>query len=165
LKQKTKVAIGLGSNLGDRKKKIEEAVGILSEEFLEDAKVSRIYESEPWGIKDQPKFLNAVIVGLSEWKPPAILNYIKNLERELGRTATVKNGPRVLDLDLLAFGSECWDQEGLVVPHPGIPERDFVLLPFQDVWPEWVHPTLKLSITQLCEEFSRSNASLTSPTR
>jgi len=153
LNQKVRVAIGLGSNLGDRKAKIEDAMKRLSEEFLEDSKFSNLYESDPWGKPDQPKFLNAVIVGLSEWKPPAIVNYLKNLERELGRTETVKNGPRVIDLDLLAYGEQTWEGEGITVPHPGIPARDFVLLPWLELWPKWKHPLLKKTLEEIWQAF------------
>jgi 2-amino-4-hydroxy-6-hydroxymethyldihydropteridine diphosphokinase len=151
--QKVRVAIGLGSNLGDRAAKVREAMKILSEEFLEDAKTSNLYESEPWGKTDQPKFLNAVIVGLSEWKPPAIVNYLKSLERELGRTETVKNGPRVIDLDLLAYAEQTWEGEGVTVPHPGIPDRDFVILPWRELWPNWKHPALQKTLEEIWKSF------------
>jgi 2-amino-4-hydroxy-6-hydroxymethyldihydropteridine diphosphokinase len=153
MNQKVRVAIGLGSNLGNRAEKIQEAIQTISEEFLEDAKFSQLYESEPWGKTDQPKFLNAVVVGLSEWKPPAIVNYLKNLERELGRTEAVKNGPRVIDLDLLAYGELVWDEEGVTVPHPGILDRDFVILPWRELWPNWKHPILKKSLEEIWQSF------------
>jgi 2-amino-4-hydroxy-6-hydroxymethyldihydropteridine diphosphokinase len=147
--QKIKIAIALGSNLGDRKVTIEKAFERMSEEFLEGAKLSTLHETKPWGIKEQPDFLNAVAIGYSEWKPPAIVNYLKNLERDLGRTNTVKNGPRVIDLDLLIWGDHKWDSEGVTVPHPGMTERDFVLLPLKELWPEWVHPIKKKSVREL----------------
>lgn len=147
--QKVKIAIALGSNLGDRTKNLNSAVERLSDEFLEDVKVSSFIETEPWGITDQPKFLNGVIVGLSEWKPPAILNYLKNLERELGRTQTVMNGPRVIDLDLICYGDKIWESEGVKVPHPRMATRDFVLRPLQEVWPDWIHPELHQTVSEL----------------
>ena len=141
MKQLHKVAIGLGGNLGNRLESLSKAAGCLAEEFLQDAVGSSVYESEPWGIADQPKFLNAVVVGLCEWKPPAVVNYLKDLERELGRQAGVRNGPREIDLDLLAWGEESWHQEGVEVPHPRMLVRDFVLLPLAEIWPEWKHPS------------------------
>jgi 2-amino-4-hydroxy-6-hydroxymethyldihydropteridine diphosphokinase len=149
---KVKVAIALGANLGDREKMIRKAAERLGEVFLEEVKLSQLIETEPWGIKDQPKFLNAVMVGLSEWKPPAILNYLKSLERDLGRVTTVKNGPRVIDLDLICYGEEVWSGEGIEVPHPRMAERDFVLIPLVEVWPAWYHPIRKKTATQLLEE-------------
>ncbi len=137
-----KVAIGLGSNLGDRRKNIRTAWERLSDDFLMDAKLSRIRESEPWGVTDQPDFLNAVGVGMSLWKPPGIVNYLKNLERELGRVETIRFGPRFIDLDLIAYGEEIWNEGGVQVPHPRMHERDFVLIPFQELWPDWKHPVI-----------------------
>ena len=142
MKQLTKIAIALGSNLGDREAFLRGAAGAFALEFLERASGSSIYETEPWGISDQPKYLNAVIVGWSEWKPPAILNFLKQIERDLGRKATVRYGPREIDLDLLAYGEFTWKSEGLVVPHERLAEREFVLVPFAEVWPDWRHPIL-----------------------
>ena len=141
--QKTEIAIGLGSNLGDRSRSLREAVDRLSSEFLEDMVVSSVYESEPWGDTQQPKFLNMVVKGVSEWKPPAIINYLKSLERELGRIVRHRYGPREIDLDLLAFGRGVWKSEGVTVPHPAMWERSFVVLPLAEVWSDWEHPILK----------------------
>ncbi len=134
---KVKIAIGLGSNLGNREENIRNAFARLSEEFLEDAKLSSLIETEPWGVKDQPKFLNAVCTGLSEWDPPAIVNYCKVLERELGRTDSVKYGPRLIDMDLLLFGNKKWNSDGVIVPHPEMLKRDFVMRPLLEIWPDW----------------------------
>jgi 2-amino-4-hydroxy-6-hydroxymethyldihydropteridine diphosphokinase len=153
--QKKKIAVGLGTNLGKCKENIEKAFERLSTEFLEEAHLSTLHETKPWGVLDQPDFLNAVAVGYSEWKPPAIVNYLKNLERELGRTATVKYGPRQIDLDLLIWGDEVWDSEGVTVPHPGLPDRSFVLLPLEELWPEWKHPQLKLTVQEMQKKLER----------
>jgi len=152
MKQLHKVAIGLGGNLGNRLENLTFAATRLAEEFLQEAVVSSVYESEPWGIADQPKFLNAVIVGLCEWKPPAVVNYLKDLERELGRVAGVRNGPREIDLDLLAWGEETWQQEGVEVPHPRMLARDFVLLPLAETWPEWKHPSSGRDVPTLVQD-------------
>lgn len=149
MKQLKKVAIGLGSNLGDRKKNILDAVQMLANEFLDEMRVSPLYETAPYGVTDQPAFFNAVVVGMSEWKPPAIVNYLKSVERELGRETVVKNGPRIIDLDLLVWDDAVWQSEGVVVPHPGLAERDFVLIPLQDVWPSFQHPVLKKTVSEL----------------
>jgi 2-amino-4-hydroxy-6-hydroxymethyldihydropteridine diphosphokinase len=149
MRQLTKVVIGLGSNLGDREGYLRRAAERLAEEFLEGAVASSVYESEPWGVLDQPKFLNAAITGLSEWKPPAMMNYLKTLERELGRTDSVRYGPREIDLDLLAYGELVWNSEGVIVPHERLPERNFVLLPFAELWPEWRHPALEKTAAEL----------------
>ncbi len=147
--QKKKIAIALGSNMGNRSSNIQRAADALKEEFLENAVLSQVYETKPWGIEDQPMFFNAVVVGYSEWKPPAILNYLKELETKLGRTKREQNGPREIDLDLIAYAEETFEAPGLRVPHPAMAERDFVLLPFCDVWPEWRHPILGKSAQEL----------------
>lgn len=149
---KVKVAIALGANLGDRDKIIRLAAQRLEEDLLEETKLSNLIETEPWGVKDQPKFLNAVIVGLTDWKPPAILDYLKSLERELGRVSTVKNGPRVINLDLICQGEEVWNSPGIEVPHPRMADRDFVLIPLFEVWPTWCHPIRRKIVTQLLED-------------
>lgn len=110
----------------------------LGEDLLLDARFSPVYESEPWGMTNQPKFLNVVIVGETDWKPPAIVNFLKSVERELGREhALERNGPRLIDLDLLLYGNQSWDSEGVIVPHPRMHDRAFVLLPLSDLVPGW----------------------------
>lgn len=133
---KTKIAIGLGSNLGNREENIKKAFTLLCEEFLEDGKLSSLIETEPWGVTNQPKFINAVCTGMSEWDPPAIVNYCKILEREMGRTEEIKYGPRLIDMDLLIFGNQTWNSDGVVVPHPEMKKRDFVMRPLLEIWPD-----------------------------
>lgn len=157
--QQTKIAIGLGCNLGNRLDTLKIAAQMIKEEILENAVSSSVYETAPWGIKEQPPFFNAVIVGLCEWKPAALVNYLKSLEAQLGRTRTVKNGPREIDLDLLAYGENIFEAEGVRVPHPGIAERDFVLVPMVEVWGGWVHPIAKLSVGKLFEQYLLKNES------
>lgn len=141
MNQTARIAIGLGSNLGNREQSIATAVSRLKEDLLEECLVSSVYESKPWGKLDQPDFFNAVAVGYCDWKPPAIVSFLKSLELELGRLPSkVLYGPRLIDLDLLVWGSQTWNGEGVIVPHPRLTERDFVLLPLSEVWPEWKHP-------------------------
>jgi 2-amino-4-hydroxy-6-hydroxymethyldihydropteridine diphosphokinase len=156
MRQRVKIAIALGSNLGDRLATLRKAAARLSEDLLDDQVGSSVYETNPEGITDQPKFYNAIVIGTTEWKPPAIVNFLKQLEAELGRTSTEKNGPRVIDLDLIALGDMLWDSEGVVVPHARMQEREFVLLPFADVWPDWKHPRLKVSVEQLLGSLGRT---------
>ena len=96
-----------------------------------------------------PNFLNGVIVGFSNKTPPEILSCLKAIEREMGRVLNFKNGPRVIDLDLICYGVESWESEGVVVPHPRMSERDFVLSPLLEVWPEWIHPILHKDVRSL----------------
>ena len=151
MKQRTKIAIALGSNLGARENWLAEAFTHLREDLLEDAKGSRVYETEPWGDLDQPHFLNAVVVGFTDWGPAAIVNYLKRLEAEMGRVPSRPSGPRLIDLDLLAYGEKVFHAEGVEVPHPRMSDRDFVLLPLAEVWGDWKHPTLGLSAKELAD--------------
>ncbi len=146
-----KAAIALGSNLGDRLSFLQTAAKRIAEDVLEGMESSAVYETEPWGIKEQGKFLNAVVVGQTEWKAPAIIDYLKQLEKELGRIASTKNGPREIDLDLLCVESEIVEAPGVSVPHPRIQEREFVLRPLCDVWGNWKHPQLKKTAEELLE--------------
>ncbi len=152
-----KIAIALGGNQGDRLGFLQRAVRCILSDVVTDAKSSPIYETTPWGIKDQNDFLNAVIVGLTDWGAPAILNYLKDLERELGRTHCVINGPREIDLDLIAYGASVIDLPGILVPHPRCHERIFVLQPLCDVWPDWHHPQKKRTALQLLSGLTRSD--------
>jgi 2-amino-4-hydroxy-6-hydroxymethyldihydropteridine diphosphokinase len=140
MNQSTRVAIGLGSNLGDRVEYIQSAVEAILEDLFPDASCSPLFETPAWGGVAKKPFLNAVLVGNTDWKPPAILNYLKELERELGRTPGPRYADREIDLDLLVFGESEWNADGLVVPHPELAKRAFVLVPFCEVWPEWKDP-------------------------
>lgn len=153
-----KVAIGLGSNLGDRATLIKAASFRIEKDVMKGGfRMSRLYETAPWGILEQPSFLNAVAAGETDWRPPAIVEYLKLVEQELGRKVRIKNGPREIDLDLLCWGPEIVSAPGVEVPHPGIPEREFVLLPFNEVWPDWIHPKLGLSTLELLNRFQKAH--------
>lgn len=127
---------GMGSNLGDRVATLTAAVDALDEvPGISVVAVSSIYESEPWGIADQPPFANAVVALDVDLAPRDLLAVFKRLEAEAGRTAGVRNGPRPLDLDLLLFGDEDIAEPDLTVPHPRLPERDFVVTPLLEIAP------------------------------
>ncbi len=157
MNQTRKIAIALGANLGEKTLQLRSALARLEEDVLSLAVTSHIYETPPWGIVDQPHFYNAVVIGLTDWKPPALLNYMKRLEVELGRTSSIRNGPRKMDLDLIAFAEEVWEQEGLSVPHPRLAERDFVLVPLVEVWADWNHPVLKVTARELLARFQQTS--------
>jgi 2-amino-4-hydroxy-6-hydroxymethyldihydropteridine diphosphokinase len=143
------VAIGIGSNKGDRLDFLKKASDRLMEDAVLQGRSASVYETEAWGGVTDKAFLNTVVVGQTDWKPPALVSYLKELERELGRTLSVRYGDREIDLDLLAYGSEIWNSEGVQVPHPRMAERDFVLVPLAEVWPEWTHPVLGQTAVQL----------------
>jgi len=146
------VAFGLGSNLGDRSEMIHRAFHRLCEDALLHARCSRIYESPPWRGMAQPSYLNAVVVGQTEWKPPAVFHFIKTLELALGRQSAQRYAPRVIDIDILSYGDKPYRDEQLEIPHPHLSERDFVLAPWAELWPTWIHPISNQSLAQLLKK-------------
>jgi 2-amino-4-hydroxy-6-hydroxymethyldihydropteridine diphosphokinase len=123
----TKVYLGLGSNLGTRSGNLSAARRRLREKGVRILRQSGVLETQPWGVVDQPRFLNQVVE--ADWigTPRQLLQVAKQVEREGGRRPARRWGPRVIDVDILLFGDERVDQPGLVIPHPRIKERDFVL--------------------------------------
>ena len=150
LRAVTLVIIALGSNLGDRHGQLIAALDRLrAQTRLID--LSAIYQTEPWGYVDQPRFLNAVCAIETDLSPRELLNTLKQIEIDLGREATFRYGPRTIDLDLLLFGDAITDEPDLQLPHPHMAERAFVLRPLLDIAPEAVHPILRHSIRQLAQ--------------
>jgi 2-amino-4-hydroxy-6-hydroxymethyldihydropteridine diphosphokinase len=127
----TLAVVGFGSNLGDREALIRKAA-----ELICVTRLSRIVETEPWGYEEQPKFLNAVGEVETSLSARSFLDELLDVERHLGRERIGRQwGPRTIDLDLLLFGDDVIDEPGLVVPHPRIAERAFVLVPLADLDP------------------------------
>ena len=125
------VFVGLGSNLGDREAAIRRASALIGARRL-----SAIVETEPWGLEEQPPFLNAVAELDTELPPRALLDVLLEVERQLGRERVGPRwGPRTIDLDLLVYGDQTIDEPGLVVPHPYLKERRFVLEPLAELAP------------------------------
>ena len=128
--------VGLGANLGDRERKIRDAA-----ELLDAVRLSTIRETEPWGLVDQPRFLNAVAELRTELTPHALLDRLLDVERELGRVREGPRwGPRAIDLDLLLYDDRTIDEPGFTVPHPLLHERLFVLEPLAELAPDLVVP-------------------------
>jgi 2-amino-4-hydroxy-6-hydroxymethyldihydropteridine diphosphokinase len=113
---------------------------------------SSVYETKPYGNKNQSDFLNAVIKVKTAYSLIRIFNYLKNIEMQLGRRETIKWGPREIDLDLLFFNDRIVKNEKLKVPHMGIQDRDFVLTPLKEIAPNFIHPVLKKKISDICME-------------
>jgi 2-amino-4-hydroxy-6-hydroxymethyldihydropteridine diphosphokinase len=124
--------IGVGSNQGEPAANVEAAVARLAD-FGTVVRRSRTYRTAPWGVTDQPEFANAVVALETNLDARALLEGLKDIERELGRVATYRWGPRVIDLDILTYGGETIDEPDLVVPHPRIGERAFVLVPLAEI--------------------------------
>jgi 2-amino-4-hydroxy-6-hydroxymethyldihydropteridine diphosphokinase len=127
----TRAYVGLGSNLGDREQLIREAA-----ELIAARRLSTIRETEPWGLEDQPRFLNAVAEVETSRTPRHLLDSLLEVERRLGRErGGPRWGPRTIDLDLLLYGEQSVDEPGLLVPHPRLGERLFVLEPLAELVP------------------------------
>ena len=139
----TNAFIGLGSNLEEPVRQIERAIKLL-EGIPGTTLVSRssLYQSAPFGTVAQPDFINSVAEILTELDAHALLQYLQEIERTQGRIRRERWGPRILDLDLLVFGDVIIDAPELIVPHPGIAVRNFVLLPLLEIAPELVIPGL-----------------------
>ena len=143
--------LGFGSNLGDREENIRRAVERLSESVC-GIQTSSIYETEPWGYLDQPKFLNMVCRCLTRMEPEELLSVCKELETMAGREPSFKYGPRVLDVDILAYGDAVVKKGSLAIPHGMLHERVFVLAPLAEIAPQWRHPILNKTAGELLEQ-------------
>lgn len=146
------VYIGIGSNLGDRKANCMRAIELLAGKGIVVRKESSLYETDPWGDKNQPKFLNMAIEIETELKPRDLLGILAGIEKKLGRKKSLKWGPRIIDLDILLYNSLTIDQDDLKIPHPFMHERDFVLKPLYEIAPDVKHPVLNLSTGELLQK-------------
>ena len=145
------VFIAIGSNLGDRLENIVRAErGLL--EFLEITGRSHVYKTLPQYVVNQPPFLNLAVRGMPKMEPRPLLEALKRLEISLGRQPSARNGPRLIDLDILFFGERQIDTDELTLPHPRIQERYFVLQPLLDLDPNMRHPKIGKTIRQLVDE-------------
>lgn len=142
------VYIALGTNLGERFANLRAAIESMPPEIRVLAE-SHVYETPPWGHEDQPAFLNMVIKAETGLEPEPLLNYLKQLEVELGREPNFRWGPRLIDLDILFYDNLVTDTPPLVIPHPRLQERAFVLVPLMDLSPDLIHPVLHKCIRDL----------------
>ncbi|BFZ53564.1 trifunctional dihydropteroate synthetase [Savitreella phatthalungensis] len=128
--------LGVGSNLGDRKRTIENALNLLDDRGIRVVNTSQLYESQPMYVRDQPDFLNAVCCVMTTLPPHTLMHACQQIEKDLGRVKLVDKGPRSVDLDILSYDDESIDTPDLKIPHIGIQERDFVHIPLSDIAPE-----------------------------
>jgi 2-amino-4-hydroxy-6-hydroxymethyldihydropteridine diphosphokinase len=142
----------LGSNLGDRKQLLEEAIEHIEEEIAPVTKSSAVYETQSWGKTNSPDYLNQVVLLQTELPAQIILQRILNIEWKIGRIREEKWGPRIIDIDILFYGDALINEANLQVPHPELHNRRFTLEPLAEIAADLVHPVLNKNITQLKNE-------------
>jgi len=143
-----RVFLGTGTNLGDRERNLEDARFAIRQS-LEIIKESSVYQTAPWGYLDQPAFLNQVIEAQTDMSSLNLLNFLKHTEKQLGRQANFRYGPRLIDLDILFYGNRIVQTPRLQIPHPRLTQRAFVLAPLAEIAPDFVHPQNKQTVAQL----------------
>jgi 2-amino-4-hydroxy-6-hydroxymethyldihydropteridine diphosphokinase len=142
----------IGSNMGNRQEVLLHATEMIVESCGPILQQSAIYQTAPWGLQTQDDFLNQAIHIQTKFNAQRLLKEVLKIEEMLGRKRTITYGPRVIDIDILFFDSEIIQEENLVVPHPQIQNRRFVLVPMAEIAPGFVHPLFKKNILQLLKE-------------
>jgi len=158
------IYLALGTNLGDRFANLRAAIAALAPQAHVLAE-SRIYETPPWGFLDQPAFLNMALRAETNLPPADLLAFLKQLETDLGRQPTFRNGPRLIDIDILFYDDLILTTPPLVIPHPRLHERNFVLVPLADIAPDFVHPILRQPVRALLHTLSLVSAAQCVPFR
>lgn len=143
------VYLGIGSNLGIREDNCLMAISLLEENGLKITKRSAMHETTPWGVRDQPKFINMAIEAETDISPLELLSLIKKIEGDMGRQPAIKWGPRVIDIDILLYGDMLLCEADLTIPHPLMQEREFVLRALSEIAPDIMHPVLGKTMKEL----------------
>ena len=151
------VYIGIGSNLGNKENNIKKAVKLMKEK-CDVLKVSSIYKTEPVGYKNQDWFLNCVVKVKTDLTPQQFLIFSRSIEKKLKRTRKIKNYSRTIDLDILFYGKKIIKNKNLIVPHPRMHKRLFVLVPMSEIAPNLSHPKLKKRMKELLITFKDNHA-------
>ena len=152
--------ISLGTNRGELQLNLERAIILISSRCGSISKHSSLFKTEPWGLTDQPYFLNQAIEIITPLSPRELLDCLLQIESEMGRLRQVKWEPRLIDLDILFYGNEVIKEEGLTIPHPHLHERRFTLVPLEEIIPGFIHPILQKSMKELLS-FSKDDSKVT----
>jgi len=142
----------LGSNIGNSEEQLHLAIVAIENEIGKVIHTSSVYQTAAWGKKDQPDFLNQVIIVETDLSAEKNLSVILAIEEKMGRVRTEKNAPRIIDIDILFFNDDIINQKDLIVPHPEIQNRRFVLVPLYELSPDYIHPIFNKTIYQLLSE-------------
>ena len=153
--EKKTIYLGLGTNTGNRKENLTRAIEELSLALGSCIAQSSFMETEPWGFESENRFLNCVAAFTTDKDPIELLDTTEEIERRLGRTQKSSDGvyhDRIIDIDILLYGSETISTERLTIPHPLMHKRDFVLEPLAEIAPDFIHPIIRKSINNLLQE-------------
>lgn len=150
------VYLCIGSNLGDRKANCQKAVDKIKEAGIEIKKLSSMYETKPYGLTDQPDFINMAVEIATEIKPIELLSAFKNIEHKMGRNEGIKWGPRIIDIDIIFYDDIIFESSELKIPHLHLHKRDFVLRPMSEIAPNKKHPLKNKTVTELLEEINNA---------
>ena len=149
----------LGGNIGDRENALEHALLKIGQQIGEVTSISKIYETEAWGVENQQPYLNQCIAVNTNLTPLELINALLFIEKELGRSRTLNQTyePRTIDIDILFFNKEVINHQQLIVPHPRLHLRKFVLIPLHEIAPNYLHPLLNKTIFNLLTECEDSS--------
>lgn len=150
------VYLAIGSNMGNRLANLKNAISNLPPQ-MDVKKKSKVYETPPWGHTDQPMFLNQVLMAKTYMQPEDLLGHLKRLETALGREPSFENGPRLIDIDILFYDDEIIETPPLVIPHPRLHQRGFVLVPLNEIAPDLIHPRLGKAVSEMLLDVDRLN--------
>ena len=153
------IYLAIGSNIENRKQHIETAIVLLCEK-VRGITIAPLYETKPRYFEDQNNFLNTVLRGYTDLEPLELLQFTKAVQQEVGRVERFRYGPREIDIDILFYGNKVYKDEDLEIPHPRLQERDFVLQPFADLNPNFLHPVLKKTIKALLDTLPEEQRSI-----
>ncbi len=143
-----RIFLGIGSNIGDRKDNILKAIDLIGEK-VDIENVGGIYLSKAVGFEDQPDFYNTAVSGYTDLSPKELFLFVKGVEKSMGRVNRFRWGPREIDIDILFYEDLIFRERDLVIPHPRLHKRDFVLKPLIDIDPDLVHPVLKRKLKDI----------------
>lgn len=147
-----KYFLSLGSNLGHRPKNLAQAISFLEEEGVRVSKASSLYETQPVGLAGQPWFFNQVVEVETGLDPHELLRLAKRIEKKMGRKFLERKGPRIIDIDILLAEQTIIQTDKLIIPHPRMESRNFVLVPLREISPSSRHPIMKATIEDLCRK-------------